>query len=92
MVYEWDAAKAARNLKKHGLSFEEAATVFLDPMAITFPDPDHSDAEKREITVGHTMKERLVLVAHCERGKRIRLISARPATKAERKQYEEELR
>lgn len=91
MVYEWDAAKAVRNLKKHGLSFEEAATVFLDPLAITFPDPDHSGAENREITIGHTMKERLVFVAHCERGKRIRLISARPATKAERRQYEEEL-
>lgn len=91
MVYEWDAAKAVRNLKKHGLSFEEAATVFLDPLAITFPEPDHSGAENREITIGHTMKERLVFVAHCERGKRIRLISARPATKAERRQYEEEL-
>ena len=89
MIYEWDAAKAARNLKKHGLSFEEAATVFFDPLAVTFVDPDNSGTENREITIGHTMKERLVFVAHCERGKRIRLISARLATKAERKQYED---
>jgi uncharacterized DUF497 family protein len=91
VVYEWDAAKAARNLKKHGISFEEAATIFLDVLAVTFPDPDHSSAENREITIGHTMKERLVLVAHCERGNGIRLISARLATKAERRQYEEDL-
>lgn len=91
MVYEWDAAKAARNLKKHGISFEEAATVFLDPPAMTFPDPDHSPGEDREITIGHTMKKRLVFVAHCERGPRIRLISARSATREERRQYEEDL-
>jgi uncharacterized DUF497 family protein len=90
VVYEWDAAKAARNLKKRRVPFEEAAPVFLDPFAVTFSDPDHSGAENREITVGHTMKERLVFVAHCEREKRIRLISARLATKAERKQYEKD--
>jgi hypothetical protein len=55
VIYEWDALKAAANLKKHGISFDEAASVFLDPLALTFPDPDHSVEEFREITIGHTM-------------------------------------
>jgi hypothetical protein len=77
--------------QKHGISFEEAATVFLDPLAITFPDPDHSPAESREITIGHTIKQRLVFVAHCDRGPRTRVISARLATKEERRQYENDV-
>ena len=77
--HEWDAAKAARNLKKHGLPFEEAATVFLNPLALTLPDLDQSAAETREITIVHTLKERVVSVARCERGKRIRLICSRVA-------------
>ena len=89
MIYEWDAGKAAANLKKHRVSFEDATSVFLDPLAVTFPDPDHSLEEHREITIGHTMREELVFVAHCERGKRIRIISARLATRLERRQYEE---
>ena len=88
MIYEWDAIKTAANLRKHGISFIDGATVFLDPLAVTFPDPDHSRDERREITIGHTMRQQLVFVSHCERGDRIRIISARLATRLERKQYE----
>jgi len=87
--YEWDAKKAKTNLRKHGVSFEEAATVFLDPLAITFPDPDHSDEEARELTIGSTTKNRVVFVSHCPRGDRTRIIGARRTTRKERKQYEE---
>ncbi len=89
MTFEWDARKAAANLKKHRVTFEDAAAVFLDPLAITFRDPDHSPEERREITIGCTMKRRVVFVSHCQRGERLRIISARLATRAERKQYEE---
>jgi uncharacterized protein len=89
VIFEWDPNKAAANLTKHGVSFEDAATVFADPLAITFPDPDHSAEELREITIGHTMKQELVFVSHreCEGG--IRIISVRRATRSEQKQYEE---
>ena len=89
MIYEWDPKKAKENLRKHSVSFEEAATVFLDPLTLTFPDPDHSDEEDREITIGVTTKHRVVFVSHCQRGDRIRIIGARKATRKERKQYEE---
>jgi uncharacterized protein len=89
VIYEWNARKAAANLKKHGLSFGQAASVFLDPLAVTFPDPDHSADEHREITIGHTVGQRLVFVSHRWKGDRIRIISARLATKSERQQYEE---
>lgn len=89
MTYEWDSRKAKENLRKHRVSFEEAATVFLDPLALTFPDPDHSDEEDREITIGVTARHRVVFVSHSQRGDRIRIISARKATRKERKQYEE---
>jgi uncharacterized DUF497 family protein len=89
VIYEWDAKKAAANLKKHGISFADAATVFLDAFALTYMDPDHSAEEQREITIGHTIKEQLVFVAHCERRGRLRIISARSATRSERRQYEE---
>lgn len=89
MIYEWDAEKAKANLRKHGVSFEEAATVFLDPLALTFPDPYHSGGEEREITIGHSTTVQVVFVAHCRRGNRVRIISARKATRRERKQYEE---
>lgn len=89
MIYEWDSEKAKTNLRRHGISFEEAATVFLDPLALTFPDPDHSDEEEREITIGHSSRQRVVFVSHCQRGDRCRIISARKATRKERKQYEE---
>jgi|SRR5579863_6252188 len=89
VIFEWDAGKAAANRKKHGISFEDATSAFLDPLAVTYPDPDHSHAECREITIGRTIRGRLVLVSHCERETRIRIISARHATRRERKQYEE---
>jgi hypothetical protein len=92
VTFEWDAAKATANLKKHGVAFVDAAAVFLDPLAATFPDPDQPSAERREITIGYTMKKQLVFVSHCERGERVRIISARRATRAERKQYEEGIR
>ena len=89
MIYEWHGKKAKTNLQKHGVSFEEAATVFLDPLALTFPDPHHSTDEEREITIGHSTSNQVVFVSHCQRGERIRIISARQATGSERKQYEE---
>ena len=89
MIYEWDAVKAKVNLRKHGVSFEDAATVFLDPLALTFPDPYHSGGEEREITIGHSAGHQVVFVSHCPRGNRIRIISARKATRRERKDYEE---
>ena len=81
--------KAAANVTKHAISFEDAATVFLDPLATTFPDPDHSKEERREITIGYTIKGHLVFVSHCERRRRTRIIGARRATRTEREQYEE---
>lgn len=89
MTYEWDPAKAAANVRKHGVSFAEVASVFLDPLALTFDDPDHSDEEHREITIGVSSRERVLFVSHCVRGDRIRIISARKATQRERKQYAE---
>ncbi len=89
MVYEWDPAKAAANLKKHRVSFEEAASVFLDPQALTFLDPDHSEEEERDITIGRSARRRVLFVAHGERDGRTRIISARRATRRERRQYEE---
>jgi len=88
--FEWDPKKAAKNLRKHEVSFDEAATVFGDPLGTTVPDPDHSLAENRYITVGMSRRRRLVIVAHTERGERIRIISARALTRAEREAYEEE--
>jgi uncharacterized protein len=91
VVYEWNAAKAKTNLQKHGLSFDEAATVFLDPLALTFPDPDHSGGEEREITIGYTAGHQVAFVSHCQRGNRIRIISARKATRREQRQYEKDI-
>jgi uncharacterized DUF497 family protein len=88
LVFDWDANKAAVNLKKHGISFEEAATVFGDPLSVTFNDPDHSADEHRQITIGFSEKRKTLVVAHTERGRIIRLISARKATRGERKFYE----
>ena len=89
MIYEWDPEKARRNLRHHGVSFEEAATVFLDPLAMTYPDPDVSNQEDREITIGYSRKQRLLFVSHVRRKNRTRIISAREATRRERKQHEE---
>ena len=93
MNFEWDSNKARTNIVKHGLSFEEAATAFQDPLALTFEDPDHSfsepRSEPRELTIGHTIGHKLVFISHCGSGGRIRIVSARAATKSERKQYEQ---
>ena len=89
MTYEWDPVKAAANARKHHVSFDEAATVFLDPAALTLLDPDHSEAEHRVLTIGRSARQRVLLVAHTERDDRIRIISARRATRREREQYEE---
>jgi uncharacterized DUF497 family protein len=90
LVIEWDAPKARANLKKHGVGFEEAATVFGDPLSSTIADPLHSVAEHRFIIVGRSKQGRVIVVAHAERGDRIRIISARAASRRERRQYEEE--
>jgi uncharacterized DUF497 family protein len=90
MEFEWDDAKAARNRKKHAIAFDEAATIFGDPLAVTFPDPDHSSDEDRYITLGTSERGRLLVVSHTDRDDRIRIISARKATRRERKAYEEE--
>ena len=89
MQFEWDTRKAAENLSKHGVSFHEAATVFDDPLAITYPDPDHSEDESRWLTFGVSAEGRLLVVAHTEGGDTIRMISARRTTRNERKIYEE---
>jgi len=88
MRFGWDRDKAASNRKKHGVSFDEAVTVFYDPFAATLADSDHSTEENRMITVGYSAQERLLVVCHTERGRAIRIISARPATPRERKRHE----
>ena len=90
MRFEWDLTKAAGNLDKHGVSFEEAATVFRDPLSATTPDPDHSVDEERFVTFGVWTSGRLLVVAHADRDDTIRIISARPATPGERTIYEED--
>ena len=89
MNFEWDPAKAAANLRKHGVSFKEAATIFADALAVTYFDPDHSFEESRFVTVGVARSGRLLIVAHTDRDDNIRIISARKTTRRERKQYEE---
>jgi len=89
LVFEWDPAKAETNLRKHGVAFEEAVTVFGDPLSLSIGDPLHSAGEHRFIIVGRSQQGRILVVVHTERGERIRLISARRATKRERTQYEE---
>lgn len=90
MEFAWDPKKAARNLKDHKVAFEEAATVFGNPLSLTYPDPDHSFDEYRFITIGSSTAGRLLLVSHTDREEMIRIISAREAAKRERKYYEEE--
>ena len=89
MRVEWNAAKAAVNLRKHEVSFDEAASVFFDPLSATGADPDHSVDERRFVTFGMSSSGRLLVVAHVERGDAIRVVTARHATRAERKLYEE---
>ena len=87
MRFEWDPEKARRNIAKHHLSFEEAATAFGDPLSLTKFDPDHSEDEDRFVLLGASHAGRLVVVSHTHRGERIRLISARLASKRERRTY-----
>ena len=90
MEFEWDPEKAANNIRKHGISFHEAATVLGDPLGTTFPDPDHSRGEHRFVTVGVSSNGRLLVVCHTERRASVRLISARRATRRERNRHETE--
>ena len=89
MQFEWNPLKATANLKKHGVSFEEAKTVFDNPLAVIFDDEAHSIGEQREIIIGHSRQNRLLLVAFTERFGNVRIISARLATRQEREDYEQ---
>jgi len=89
MKFEWDPKKATANVKKHGVTFQEAATIFGDPLAITFNDPDHSMSENRYITFGLSLQKRLIVVSHTERGDRMRIINARLMDHKEIRIYEE---
>jgi uncharacterized DUF497 family protein len=92
LVFEWDSRKAKSNLRKHGVSFDEACTVFDDSRATIFPDEDHSDSEEREIIVGYSLLDRVLLVCFAERSMdRVRIISARKATRREQKDHEENI-
>lgn len=90
VLFEWDEEKAEQNLNKHGVSFDEASTVFGDTLSVTIEDPAHSTGERRFVILGHSVGQRLLVVVHTHRGKRVRLISARVATRRERVMYEEE--
>ena len=89
MILEWDPHKAIANLSRHGVDFHEAGTVWDDPLAATFPDPEHSREEPRFTTIGASLSGRILVVAHTDRGEAIHIISARRATSRERKFYEE---
>jgi len=89
LTFEWDLRKARTNLVKHGVGFEEAATIFGDPLSLTIPDPEHSLAERRYITMGRAFNRKLLVVVHTDRDDNIRVISARRASRRERKFYEE---
>ena len=88
MQFEWDPKKAKSNLKKHGVSFDEAVTVFYDPLSVTFDDPDHTGDEFRFVTIGFSSGRRLLFVSHSDRGEVLRIIGARLATAHERKRHE----
>ena len=89
MKFEWDNNKARANIRKHGVSFEEASTVLADFLSVTIPDPLHLQNEERLVTIGQSERQRLLVVVHIERGDVIRLVCARQATVRERKRYEE---
>ena len=89
MQFEWDSAKARANLSKHGVSFDEAKTLFDDPLYVDFYDPDHSDGEYRYIIIGRSRQGRLLIVSYTERNDTIRIISSREVTPTEREAYEE---
>jgi uncharacterized protein len=88
MEFEWDPNKAKHNLRKHRIDFQEAATVFTDPLSVTYTDPDHSFEEDRYIIIGRSAYNRLLIVSHTDRGNITRIISARVAERPERKLYE----
>ncbi len=88
-IFEWDPKKAEANARKHGVTFHEASTVFGDPLGLLMPDPDHSLGEERYLVLGMSNRERLLVVSFAERPPRTRLISARRATRRERRRYEE---
>lgn len=90
MKFTWDPNKAEENLKAHGVDFREAATVFVDPLSTTFPDIDHSVGERRFLIIGLSALRRVLVVSHTETGDTIRIISARSATRRERRFYEED--
>ena len=90
LSFQWDERKAARNLRKHGVTFEEAATVFGDPLLLTRSAPEHSNGEERFFSIGRTVRGRLMAVAHTESGNTIRIISARRATARETRTYEKD--
>jgi hypothetical protein len=89
MEFEWDTNKAFANIQKHGVSFSEASTVFSDTLSMTFPDPDHSLLESRYITIGLSSMGKLLIISHTDRNNCVRIISAREATRRERRFYEE---
>jgi len=89
LTFEWDELKAADNYRKHGVRFEEGATIFHDPLSITIDDPDHSTDEQRYIDIGTSEDGRVLVVSYTERGTTICMISCREATRNERRQYEE---
>ncbi|MBF0200628.1 MAG: BrnT family toxin [Desulfamplus sp.] len=89
-IFEWDENKAERNKRDHKISFDEAQTVFLDDLSLMKIDTDHSETEERLLIIGNSIKNRIIVVSHAERGDNIRIISARKATRNERKQYEED--
>ena len=89
MEFEWNDKKAAENLRKHGVSLSEASTVFGDPLAVTFFDPDHSEDETRFVTFGISLDQRLLIITHTDRSAKMRIINARLMTPGERKIYEE---
>lgn len=90
LTFEWDEVKATNNLTKHGISFEEAKTIFNDPLSISIPDPDHSADEMRYIDIGMSANGRLLVVVYTERGQNIRLISSRKVTRREQRVYEQD--
>ena len=90
MKFDWDPTKAERNQNKHNVSFQESASVFDDPLSITFPDPAHSIEEERMIIIGRSKNSRLLFVSHLDRNNKTRIISAREVTRSEKRIYEEE--
>lgn len=92
MQFEWDSRKAATNLHKHGVAFEDATSVFADPLARIFDDPDHSTQEDRELLVGHDLAGRLLIISFTERGDNVRIISARRATTREIHAHEKHIK